>query len=125
MKEISYDGKMRKEVIVEEVYRGHKYVIIDGGMWPNAYVSVNTLSLEDAENISVHGGVTWKGEAHWEDNPYTLYVGWDYAHCFDYVAMPEDVTEDYDEGKQKHTIEEIISHCKSAIDQLILFGDAE
>lgn len=124
MKEISYDGIIRREVVVEETYRGHKYVIIDNGSWPTAYVAVNSISLDKAAEIRVHGGVTWKGEAHWENNPYTLYIGWDYAHLSDCVVHSGDTSLSRLDG-DKHTTEEIIVECKFAIDQLILLGDEE
>ena len=68
------------------------------------------------ENIDIqcHGGLTYSRSNLSTVNKEGWFIGWDYAHCGDFMCY-ETVTYP---GKQ-WTAEEIVEECKSVIRQLI------
>lgn len=120
MKEMVYSIKRNEEILDSGEYKGYKYVILSLGTHPTAYVE-NKIGVEDyydeiLDNVIVHGGFTYLGNAYWDKsyNDQTNYIGWDYAHIGDYM---DGFIFCFD-GKQ-WTTEEIYKEVKSVIDQLI------
>lgn len=47
-------------------------------------------SLSYATDYIPHGGFTYYGKAFWDESNETIYLGWDYAHCDDYMGYYND-----------------------------------
>lgn len=88
---------------------------------PNAYVE---LSDEDVirdgfDLMNVHGGGSYFGKAYWDDSDTSTYVGWDYAHCDDFMLVPEEFTVfPYLCSGHKWTVCEILRDVFAAIEEL-------
>ena len=109
MKEMIYKEDPSYEILDQGKYNGRKYYIISYGSHPCAYVEniEGYDGYDEIEEISVHGGVTFNGT---KEN--THVIGWDYAHCCDYVGyLPNS------DGK-KWTTSEIKEEVFKVIDQL-------
>lgn len=126
MKEMVYCDKKKPEILDSGEYKGHKYVILSLGSYPTAYVE-NKIGVADywdniLDDIEVHGGFTYFGNAHWDENGIdkTDYLGWDYAHLEDlcYNSL-------FSENGKKWTTEEIFSEVKNVIEQLIKIEEKE
>lgn len=116
MKEIIYGGEPK--IVDRGVYNGLKYIIINLGSHPAAYVE-NIIGIRDylddrLSNIDVHGGLIYCESAYWDSTDKTSYLGWDYGHIGDCIVFSDLLYN----GK-KWTYEEILSEVKSVIDQLI------
>lgn len=81
------------------------------GSHPTAYIKLKKshpfyeMSYDDID-IGVHGCLTY---SEMEDDGY--WIGWDYAHCDDYMT-------ECNNGK-KWTTDEILDHCRDVVKQLI------
>lgn len=126
MKEMVYCDKKKPEILDSGEYKGHKYVILSLGSHPTAYVE-NKIGVADywdniLDDIEVHGGFTYCGNAYWDENGIdkTDYLGWDYAHSGDlyYNSL-------FSENGKKWTTEEIFSEVKNVIEQLIKIEEKE
>lgn len=108
-------------------YKGYRYVVLSLGSHPCAYVKVpnnsriRTLSCDNIEeSIAVHGGVTFYGDltrvgiGSIDD----YYIGWDYAHCDDYMLISS-----YTSNGKKWELDEVVEECISAVKQLIELED--
>lgn len=118
-------------VIAQGYYNGLNYYVKNiFGRHPTAYVEIPqghkaygiNYKYTEEYPIDVHGGVTFnsnnllgvdpKGERGHQ------FIGWDYAHAGDfegyYLRNPNDVLF----NNRRWTTEEIVEHCKSAIDQI-------
>jgi len=124
MKEMIYSANRIAEVLYSGEYKGYKFCIMNLGTHPTAYVECkledcNSYTDERLDNISVHGGFTYLGEAYWGKENST-YIGWDYAHYMDYagyeVMFPAHMRS---AENKKWTTAEILEEVKSVIDQLI------
>ena len=75
-------------------------------------------------DIDVNGGLTYSDNKLMGISSDNWFIGWDYAHAYDYMGY-------YTEGEflaeetKKWTTEEIIDECKNAIDQIIEFESKE
>ena len=121
MKEMKYQTtRLQKgEILAEGEYKDHKYVILNLGTHPTAYVALNK-DIENRDSINVHGGITYNGPALWGEGG-KEYIGWDYAHFGDYYGADELMSKYgicYSENK-RWTTEEIFEEVKSVIKQLI------
>ena len=120
MKEIVYGTKRKVEVVDESEYNGVKYVILNLGTHPTAYVEniLGVESINDAaiDDVVVHGGFTWLGPSVWGGENSCEYLGWDYAHLSDYIGSIEKLKAF--EGK-KWTYAEILNEVHHVIDQLL------
>jgi len=128
-KEIVYANIDRfAEIVATGEYRGVKYICVNRGIHPCAYVLCSQEFLDkhtDAWNsipeIHVHGGVTYVGLASdllgLEDFPVPCF-GWDYGHFGDWEGYrSEEQNRMY--GHRKYTTDMIIKECESAIDQYL------
>lgn len=107
--------------IASGLYNGFEYYILWYVNHPNAYIKIpeghpyfEKFYGEIDSNNTVNGGFTYSGEN--LNEAYGLkngwYLGWDYAHYFDYVKS---VTED----GRRWTVEDIINECRAVIDEVI------
>ena len=128
-KEIIYTPISRIAVIVAEgEYKGVKYVCVNRGIHPCAYVfctqeflDKHATEYETIDGICVHGGVSFIGNANellgLEDYDHPCF-GWDYGHVGDWEGyMSEDENTQF--GHKKYTTDMIISDCENAIDQYL------
>ena len=128
-KEIIYTPISRIAVIVAEgEYKGVKYVCVNRGIHPCAYVfctqeflDKHATEYETIDGICVHGGVSFIGNANellgLEDYDHPCF-GWDYGHAGDWEGyMSED--ENMQFGHKKYTTDMLISDCENAIDQYL------
>lgn len=96
------------------------------GTHPVAYVENKNgfMDYEDANKSTdyvPHGGFTYLDNAYWNKNDKTEYLGWDYAHCNDYMAYYSQLSI-FSNSKcnlKKWTTEEIFEEVKNVINKLI------
>ena len=121
MKEMKYHSERLCEVLAEGDLKGYHYAILNLGTHPTAYVETKKESPTLEHDITVHGGITYNGPAYWGKDG-KAYIGWDYAHCGDYLGTDELVRHliDLKIESKKWTTEEIFEDVKSVIDQLIV-----
>lgn len=116
---MNYNKSRCFEVLVDDVYKGREYKVISLGTHPCSYIKIEKsdewkdLGYDDIL-VECHGGLTFKGELSGSADEW---LGWDYAHCDDYVGY-------YEEGcilakGKKWTTEELVSEVKKAIDSLL------
>ena len=127
MKQMKYQKNRKIELLYNAIYKNYHYYILNLGTHPTAYVEIpkeHKLYGKDYNNIDidVHGGLTYSNDKLFIsqftilDNSW--FLGWDYAHCYDYSGYYE--ADDFlNTQAKKWTTEEIIEECKNAIDQII------
>ena len=123
MEEMIYQKKRTVKVLHSGFYKGVPFVILNLGTHPTAYVEniVQATNYNDSSlvDVDVHGGFTFCGKAHWEGKNTTglEWLGWDYAHCWDFMGYygPEDGTLYM---LKKWSTEEILREVHFVIDQL-------
>lgn len=96
MKEMRYkrERELKPVVLDSGKIDGTKYAIISLGTHPCAYVE-NVLDAKSCYDnqlagIQVHGGFTYLDKAYWNESDAAEYLGWDYAHCDDYIGYFDD-----------------------------------
>lgn len=129
MKEIVYGPQRIAEIVADSTYNGVRYVVVNRGTHPCAYVQCDADWLKEHQDeeydnidvICVHGGVTFGGEIKklkgCQDIPGTWF-GWDYAHCDDWAGYHTD-EQNLLWGNRKYTTAMIVDECKRAIDQYL------
>lgn len=130
MKEMEYkympENPRWHEVLADEQYRGYRFVIMNYGTHPCAYIVIpighplwgkQYCESQILKNIDVHGGFTFTDKHPWIDDQWC--IGWDYAHCDDYAAYYELFTSPLGRTTKKWTTAEILEEVKQVIDQLI------
>lgn len=90
MKEMVYQKNRKIEILYNGEYKGYKFAILNLGTHPTAYVE-NKNGFPDYDKTNElaaysHGGYTYFGGAYWDKEDKTEYLGWDYAHCDDFVG---------------------------------------
>lgn len=128
-KEIIYNNIERFAVIVAAgEYKGVKYVCLNQGRHPSAYVMCSQEFLDrhideygTIEGIHVHGGITYYGLASkllgLEDYQCPCF-GWDYGHAGDWAGYISE-EENAAFGHKKYTTDMLITDCKNVIDQYL------
>lgn len=107
-----YGDKTNKTIGAGKI-NGYRYEIKNvGGSHPTAYVMLDKNNVYydvdyDEIPIVVHGGLTYSSK----EIKGQYWIGWDYAHIGDYTF--------YSSGGKKWTTDEILSHVKDVIKQLI------
>ena len=99
-------------------HKGFWYYVLSLGTHPCAYVDVTGLSKcgLNPNRIDCHGGITYSDKQLKTVDKTGWFIGWDYAHCYDYSGcMPEILNA----GTKRWTTAEIIAECKNVIDQLV------
>ena len=135
-KEIVYNNIKHFAVIVASgVYKNVRYVCLNLGIHPAAYVMCTQEFLDKhvdkyktIDGIHVHCGITYVGKANEllgleeYDSPC---FGWDYGHAGDWAGYMSD-EENIAFNHTKYTTDMLIKDCQDAIDQYlqILENDA-
>ena len=130
MKEMIYSANRISEVLHKGQYLGYKFCIMNLGTHPTAYVEckfddLKSYNDERIDDVAVHGGFTYLGEAYWDKEDKTTYLGWDYAHYMDYAGYEEIFPDDLrNPDEKKWTTTEIFNEVMVVITQLekILIG---
>lgn len=128
MIEMEYKFNGESKVLVDDRYKNYRYVILSiKEEHPCAYIELPKghplyeLDYKSSvfDNMPVHGGCTYsRSRLALTDIHNSWVVGWDYAHLFDYIAMPPDFEINPDD--HKWTVKEIIEQdIIPAIDWLI------
>lgn len=125
MTEMVYTDNRRRTMLHEGVYSGYKFYILSLGTHPVAYVECKlekccSYDDERLDDVCVHGGFTYYGEAAWVTDDKKKYLGWDYAHLNDYAGYEIRLAPQYRSGGKKWTTEEIYEEVKFVIEQLEL-----
>lgn len=128
IKPMIYQTDRKIELLHSGKYKEYKYYILNLGTHPTAYIEIpkdNALYEKDyneiydeGHDIDVHGGLTYSSNELMGIESENWFIGWDYAHCYDYCGYYE--KEDFlNEKTKKWTTEEIIKECENAINQII------
>lgn len=115
-------GWCEPQVLAHDIYHGRNYYVVSFGTHPCAYIDLSDLlnmtrkEREYIENtIECHGGVTYSSAELVVSNTKGWYIGWDYAHCMDYVGFMPYIDE---LASKKWTTPEMVHECKKVIDQI-------
>lgn len=125
MKEMIYQAKNKREVLFSGKCKNYDFYIMNLGTHPTAYVDVkNTKYQYECYNnidILVHGGLTYSDDKLNIDDAVIngWFIGWDYAHCDDYLGYEEELPFELRTNGRKWTTKEIFEDVKSVIEQLI------
>lgn len=129
MKEMKYQSQFKSEVLDTGFCFGLLYYIMNLGTHPTAYIKIPNdhklygKSCEEIYNkvdIEVHGGITYAEEGIYADNKEVQgwFIGWDYAHCYDYMGYEEKLPVNLRSGGKKWTTEEIFKEVREACYQI-------
>lgn len=123
LKEMIYQKERKTEVIGYGKIKGRKWYILNLGTHPTAYVELKPSELLKSTNyndydLSVHGGFTFLDKAYWDKEDKSTYIGWDYAHCDDYMGYDDDFDLKYNLHSIKYTSVDILNEVYSVIKQL-------
>ena len=130
MKEMEYMPKRNIMVLDNGNYKGFNYYIMNLGTHPTAYIEIPknhklfNKTYEDIYNyidLQVHWGLTYSKDYLYINKNEKLegwFIGWDYAHCEDYMGYEELLPEEIRTGGKKWTTKEILEEVKIAINQL-------
>lgn len=129
MKEMIYSNKSKREVLDSGYCMGFFYYILNLGTHPTAYIRIPESHKYydkdyDEINIDVHGGLTYAHDYLYIDDITKLegwFIGWDYAHSYDYVGWYEDEyyqKHDLHKDRKKWTTQEIKEEVASVCYQL-------
>lgn len=113
---------MKKKILYKSHYKGFLYLVVSFGTHPCCYVEIpeNTPN-EIIQGIPIHGGITYIAHRSDFKRGEGFFIGWDYAHCDDYIGtysiLP--IFEKMDLRKLKQwTTDEMINDCKKVINYL-------
>ena len=138
-KEMVYQAQSSHEVLVDDAYKGYRYVIVSYGQYPCAYVVLEKWhpcyeKQCDYSYINCHGGLTYSeyglrapkkhGKAQKVISNNFWVIGWDYDHLGDFNGRLCEYgkTFAYIHGK-KWTTQEILEEVKDVIEQLDFIYD--
>jgi hypothetical protein len=135
MKDILYkDNNKNIRVVVDDTYKGVRYIITDNKIHPCAYVMCSEDFLKrhvgdynDICEIITHGGITYTGKVSdllGLENYQGFCFGWDYGHFSDWAGYRDDA-ENIAMSAKKWTVDEIIAQCKDVIDQYLKMLDKD
>lgn len=118
--EMEYTEKTKWKLLAFGSYKGLDYYVISLGTHPCGYVDCKEHEF-NRYDIECNGGITYESDKlgfHYGDlNGH--FIGWDYAHCWDYAGYETMFDESLRTGGQKHTTDEIIEECISVIEQIL------
>lgn len=127
IKPMIYQTKRKMELLHTDKYKNYKYYILNLGTHPTAYIAIPKghklyeqyyNDIYNICDIDVNGGLTYSSHNLMGISSEDWFIGWDYAHAYDYMGY-------YMEGEflaektKKWTTEEIIKECENAIEQII------
>lgn len=138
-KEMVYQAQPSHEVLVDDAYKGYRYLIISYGQYPCAYVVLESwhpcyMEKYDSLDILCHGGLTYsefglrapkkRGKAQKVISNNFWAIGWDYGHWSDFLGHYIECEEtDILIKNKKWTTQEIVEEAKSVIEQLDFIYD--
>lgn len=127
-KEMVYGAERIIDVLDSGQCLGYKYYILNLGTHPTAYVEIPKnhycyLKQYDSIDIEVHGGLTYSDsyliiDCGKRDLKNSWFIGWDYAHCDDYMGFYEEFNDDLASSQKKWTTKEIQQDVFSVCEQL-------
>lgn len=79
---------------------------------------LNGVFYDDID-ISCHGGVTYSEPILKTVDKKGWFIGWDYAHCGDYINYGDTSLNNLFSDDKKWTTEEIVEECKNVINQIV------
>lgn len=131
MKEMVYQFERKIEVLDTGFCFGLLYYILNLGTHPTAYIKIpenHKFYGKDIDeiNLNVHYGVTYSNEGLYLEEGQKIdgwFVGWDYAHCDDYMGYEERFPITYRTGGKKWTTKEIYKEVRKACYQIQNEGD--
>lgn len=122
-KQMIYQKNKYIELLYSSIYKDICYYIISYGLYPCAYIEIPIGHIlyeikyydmyESGFYINVHGGFTYSSHSLVGVNTEKWILGWDYAHCDDYVYGLDD-----NNNLKKWTVEEIKEECENVIEQI-------
>ena len=126
MKEMVYQKESKIEVLDTGTCLGFFYWILNLGTHPTAYVKIPESHKYyqkhyDDIDIQAHGGLTYSRDYLWISENQKLegwFIGWDYAHCYDYAGYYTQRDTTLCELK-KWTTEEIRKEVYEVCEQLL------
>ena len=120
-----YDITVKKPTgVADGFYRGFHFYILTLGSHPCAYVDVTETELngKDYESIDIecHCGLSYSRKYLKTVDKKGWFIGWDYAHCNDYLAFNDRLAKEFGEPYRAHkyTLSEIVKECANVIDQI-------
>lgn len=129
MKPMVYTTTWLYECLYEGYYKDYHFAILSMGTHPCAYIEIPENHKYYAKkyndmDIYCHGGLTFssaKGLGCPDDDFYRkgFWIGWDYAHCSDYLGSELAMSFKLQTYDKKWTTEEIYEEIKDVIEQLI------
>ena len=118
---------VHNKLLAEGNYKGFYYTAISLGSHPCCYICIPSGRPIAVDSINCHYGVTYHKEyLHCSDlidqslidYDEGWWIGWDYAHLYDYIYISELPREPRDYEKT-YTSEELEEDCKKAIDSIL------
>lgn len=115
--------KDKPDILVEGTFKGYQFWILSYGTHPCAYVELPPKHPYYGKKIEeyfelpldVHGGITFARDRLWNLAKDTSIIGWDYAHCEDYMPCLKELAPNL----KKWTTNEIYEEIEDCINQLI------
>lgn len=128
MKEMIYQAERKIEVLDTGTCLGFFYWILNLGTHPTAYVKIpenHKYYQKDYDDIYIkaHGGLTYSRDYLWiseSQRSEGWFIGWDYAHCYDYAGYEEKLPEElrFKQNGKKWTTQEIKDEVYKVCEQL-------
>lgn len=123
IKPMIYKNEHEIEQLHRAIYKGFEFMVMSYGYHPCAYVKIpvgHQLYGKDYNDIDIdcHGGLTFASSLlpDMDSDKSNYWIGWDYAHCYDYAGCMETMGET--PNVKRWTTEEIIEECESVINQI-------
>ena len=129
-KEMKYQENRIREVLLDGYFKNYRFIILNLGTHPTAYIEIPynsrlfnkeyTEIYRNGLDLDVHGGLTYSAKSLLQ-NENSWFIGWDYAHCEDYMGYEIKMPTNLQTNGKKWTTEEIFNEVCCAIDQIIEF----
>lgn len=128
IKPMVYQKERKMEILHVWEYKSYRYFVLNLGTHPTAYIEIpkghklfgkkyNEI-YDMGYDIDVHGGLTYSKDNLMCVKSKSWFIGWDYAHCDDYMPYYDELQKGLFQKLKKWTTEEIIEECKRAIEQI-------
>lgn len=130
MKEMVYSAERKIEVLDTGFCFGLLYYILNLGTHPTAYIKIPKdhklygKSYDDIYkeiDIDVHWGLTYSEYGLYISKTEQIegwFIGWDYAHCYDYMGYEENLPKNLQTGGKRWTTKEIYEEVRKACYQI-------
>ncbi len=97
MEEMIYKKYRTIRLLYTSKYKNYNYYILSLGTHPTAYIEIKNNSKffkkeYEQINLNVHGGLTYSNNYLYLNENTKIngwFIGWDYAHAFDYYGVYE------------------------------------